>query len=71
MDDTRVPQDIELDCPFCEGMVACREFDELVICPHCERKCRQINDYMDEAKDKFIFALVPLDSEGGDPSRVD
>jgi hypothetical protein len=53
-------------------MVACREFDELVICPHCEGKCRQISDYMDEARDKFIFALVPFDPARGDePSRVD
>jgi len=43
-------------------MVPCKEFDDVVICPHCSGRCRQTNDYLDE-KDNIIFALVPLNSE--------
>ena len=59
MSDTQQPQEIELDCPFCEEMVACREYDEVVVCPHCQRKCRQTSDYLDSATNRVIFALVP------------
>ena len=62
MDHPGANPELRLDCPYCEGSVACRRADDLVICPHCRRRCRQISDYLDEATDDFIFALVPDES---------
>ena len=68
MNDSNAPDDIELDCPYCESMVACRETDDLVTCPHCGGKSRQTSDYLDE-HDDVIFALVPIDAAREDRPR--